>query len=298
MKRRCMIVMALAMATSFLLANPTRGQMIDETEDFSYDGFLEADHDVMVAAVEIGRLETVLIKVGDRVEAGQEIATLENAAQVIAVEIAKLQTANRGEFDAAVAERNMHVTRTEQLRLLAAMGTARPDELTRAEVDLQIAEARVQIVMEEQQSQLLELRRQEVQLERRRILSPLSGVVAKVLHQPGEYISPGDTAIARIIAKDTLIAVFNLPAADAMQLRIDQKVPVRPRTVPRFVQGVVESIAPAIDGESGTVGVRIRVDNRDEALLPGDRCLLANVRQLPAESQAVRRPQILRLMTR
>jgi len=274
------------------------GQLIDDNENFSYDGFLEASQDVMVSAVEIGRLESVSVKVGDRIEAGQEIATLENATQVVSVEIAKYQASMRGDLDAAVAERNLNLSRTEQLRVLAAMGTARPDELTRAETDLMVAEARIRVALEEQQNRVLEYQRQEIQLQRPNHFAPLTGVVASVMHQPGEYISPGDAAIARIIAKDSLVAVFNLPASDAIQLRVDQRVPVRPRTMPRLVDGVVESISPAIDGESGTVAIRIRIDNRDESLFPGDRCLLANVRHLPNSKQAVKQPLMLKQFTR
>jgi len=288
----------VAIVSSLLLLEPSVGQGIEDTDDYSYDGFLEASHDVMVSAVEIGRLDSLLVKVGDRVIAGQEIATLENATQLIAVEIAKQRSETRGDLDAAIAERSLHVSRTEQLRVLASMGTARPDELSRAETDLLVSDARVRIAMEEQQSRKLELRQQEIQLERRRILSPIQGVVARVIRQPGEYISPGDSAIARIISRDSMVAVFNLPTTEAIQLRIDQRVPVRPRSVPRIVEGRVESLSPAIDGESGTIAVRITIDNRDESLLPGDRCLLANVRQLNDANQAGKQQLMLRQFSR
>ena len=105
-------------------------------------------------------------------------------------------------------------------------------------------------------------------------------MVAKIIRRPGEYLSPGDMSIVRVIAKDSLIAVFNLPVADAMRLEVGQVVPLRPRSVPRMINGVVESIAPAIDGESGTVALRLRIDNREENLLPGDRCVMNNVNKL------------------
>jgi RND family efflux transporter MFP subunit len=189
----------------------------------------------------------------------------------------------RGEQEAAIAERAMQLNRTAQLRALLQQGTARPDELTRAETDLMISEARVLVAQEEQLNRELEYKRQAIQLERRRVVSPIKGIIARVMRQPGEYISPGESAIVRVISKDSLVAVFNLPASDATQLRVGQKVPLRPRTVPRAVEGLVESIAPAIDGESGTVAIRIRIDNQDEILFPGDRCVMGNVRQLASQ---------------
>lgn len=255
-------------------------QGISDSEDYGYDGFLEPAEDVLVSAVEIGRLEKVNVKVGDRVEVGQEVARLEDGLQVISLEIAKQQAAMKGELEVAMAERAMQQNRTAQLRTLLEQGTARPDELTRAETDLMIAEARVLMAQEEQMNRHLEHKRQEIQLERRTVVSPIKGIVARVMRQAGEYISPGESAIVRVISKDSLVAVFNLPATDAVQLRVGQTVPLRPRTVPRAVEGTVESISPAIDGESGTVAVRIRIDNQDEILFPGDRCIMGNVRQL------------------
>jgi len=214
------------------------------------------------------------------VAAGQELATLENSLQLFAIEYATQQTLKKGDLEASLAERARNLSRTEQLRALSQSGGARPDELTRAETELRVAEARVMVAMEDQIERALELKRQEVQLDRRRVLSPISGVVAKVIRRPGEYLSPGDMSIVRLIAKDSLIAVFNLPAADAMRLKVGQVVPLRPRSVPKIISGVVESIAPAIDGESGTVAIRLRVDNREENLLPGDRCMMNNVNTL------------------
>jgi RND family efflux transporter MFP subunit len=279
------LIFAFLFAQSLSLASiaPSRAHDLGgngEYGEYGYDGFLEPAEDVLVSAVEIGRLERVNVKVGDRVVAGQEVARLEDDLQEISVEIAKQQALMKGEWEVAAAERTMQRNRRAQLQALVEQGTARPDELARAESDLAIAEARVGAAQEEQLSRQMEARRQEVQLERRRIVSPIKGIVARVMRQPGEYISPGESAVVRVLSKDSLVAVFNLPASDAVQLRVGQVVPLRPRTVPRAVEGMVESISPAIDGESGTVAVRIRIDNRDEILFPGDRCVMSNVRQL------------------
>ena len=105
------------------------GQGLGGPEDYAYDGFMEPVEDVMVSAVELGRLDSVLVKVGDRVVAGQELATLENSLQIISLEIAHQQTLMKGELNAALAEHSLHASRTEQLRILAAMAS-----LSRSEV--------------------------------------------------------------------------------------------------------------------------------------------------------------------
>jgi RND family efflux transporter MFP subunit len=268
------------LAIVLLAGSSSLAQGIDLSEEYSYDGFTEPAKDVLVSALEIGRLESVLVNVGDRVKVGQVLATLEDSLQVIGVEVAKQQLEMKGEVDSATAEYQLHVNRTAQLRSLAARGTARPDELLRAETDLQLAEAKLLTAREQQVGRELEWKRQVVQLERRRVVSPLDGVVVRVMRQPGEYVSPSDASIVRVIDKQSLIAIFNLPASDAFHIRVGQVIPIRPRTTTGVIEGKIESIAPAIDGESGTVAIRLRIDNKDELLFPGDRCIMANVRQL------------------
>ncbi len=243
----------------------------------------------MLSAIEVGRIEEVAVKVGDRVEAGQQVARLEDAPQVIAVRIAQLQSEMHGELDAAQAELVTQTRRVDQLRTLTSKGNARPDELNRAETDLLVAKARVLAAQEEQSLKQLERQRQEIMLERRRIVTPIAGVIAEVRCRRGEYVSPGDAAVVRVVAKDRLLAIFNLPAPSAIGLRVGQTIAVRPLATARVVDGVVHSIAPAIDSESGTVAVRILIENADESLYPGDRCVLPSLASGPQQaSQSTR----------
>ncbi len=80
-------------------------------------------------------------------------------------------------------------------------------------------------------------------------------MIAEVRCRRGEYVSPGDAAVVRVVAKDKTAGIFNLPAPSAMGLRVGQIIAVRTLASARVVDGVVHSIAPAIDSESGTVAV-------------------------------------------
>ncbi len=266
--------------------NSASAQWEEGGNEYAFDGFLEAYEDALVSAVEVGRVEEVGVKVGDSVEAGQEVARLEDAPQVLAVQIARQQAEMQGDLKAAQAEVVIGTRRVEQLRTLAQQGNARPDELQRAEADLLIAEARLLTAREERELKQLELKRQELLLQRRRIQTPISGVIAEVRCRRGESLSPGDTSVVRVVAKDKLVAIFNLPAPTAIGLRVGQTIAVRPMSIPRIVDGIVHSIAPAIDSESGTVAVRVLINNEDQALYPGDRCVLPS---LSSNDQQARR---------
>jgi len=253
-----------------------------------YEGFTEPKHSIMVAASEIGRLKSVDADIGDRVTAGQVIGQLEDSLQASSVEIAKLHTEMVGELTATEAEAELHQIRTKKLRKLAADGMARPDELVRAETDLRIALGRLAAAKEQLQLRKLELARYRVQLERRKIRVPLDGVVSEVFRQPGEYITPSDPSIVRLLVIDKLYAVFSIPVEDTIGIKVGSPAKVILRSTAKTIDAAISSIAPAIDGESGTVQVRIVLDNPKGTLLPGDRCTLR------LDSRTAKRPQPLR----
>lgn len=237
-----------------------------------FDGFVEPWEDVEVAALEIGNLQEVSVRVGDRVEAGDVIAVLDPSLQESAVAIATIQATMRGQFNAAKAECDLHLLRTEQFRRLRAEGLARPDEIARAEADLRIAQARLLTVEEELKLREAEQQRYELQLERRRVRAPISGTVARIFRKAGEFVSPSDPSIIRLINTERLIAVINIPAEYVAPLSVGTPVRVHLAMLRRTVPAAIESIAPLIEGESGTVEVRILLPNPDGQLRAGDRC--------------------------
>lgn len=237
-----------------------------------FDGFVEPWEDVQVAALEIGNLEEVFVRVGDRVEAGDVMAVLDPSLQESAVAIANIQATMRGQLDAAKAECDLHSVRTEQFRRLRAEGLARPDEIARAEADLRIAQARLLTVEEELKLRSAEQQRYELQLDRRKVRAPISGTVAQIFRKAGEFVSPSDPSIIRLINTECLVAVINIPAEYVAPLSVGTPVRVYLVTMRRTVPATIESIAPLIEGESGTVEVRILLPNADGQLRAGDRC--------------------------
>ncbi|TWU41008.1 efflux RND transporter periplasmic adaptor subunit [Novipirellula artificiosorum] len=240
-----------------------------------YDGFTEPDCDVMVAAVDVGLLREMLVEVGDVVEQGQLIASLDDDLQRSAVQIARLQAEMKGNLDATAAELSLQQSRAVILRELQQKDMARPDELRRAEADLEISQARDLTAREQAALRLLELQRYELQLERRQIRSPKRGVISHLYREPGEYVSPSDAVIARLLVIDKLIGVFNVPAEEIGMIRVGSPGRVYLRSTGSTIATQIQSIAPDIDGESGTVQIRVELDNSSHSLRAGDRCTLS-----------------------
>jgi RND family efflux transporter MFP subunit len=271
-------LLALAIVFALIVPSMSRGQVAriatGPTPTMIYEGFTEPRHTIMVAATEVGRLESITVEVGDQVQAGQVIGKLEDLMQASSVRIAKLQTEMVGELEATRAEAELHRSRTGKLRQLAAEGMARPDELVRAETDLRIATGRLAAAQEQLELRKLELERFNLQLERRKIRAPMEGVISQVFHKPGEYITPADPSIVRLLVLDKLYAVFSVPVEDTAAIKLGSAVSIFLRSSAKTINASVSSIAPDIDGESGTIRIRVELDNRNGRLLAGDRCTL------------------------
>ncbi|TWU24218.1 Multidrug resistance protein MdtA precursor [Novipirellula galeiformis] len=240
-----------------------------------YDGFTEPEHDIMVAAAEVGLLIAMDVNIGERVEAGQTIGRLDNEIQASAVKLAELQARMKANEQAAAVEADLQRKRLTMVRELAEKKMARPDELRRTEADLEIADAKLLAAQEQTHLRRLELERYQLQLDRRQIVSPVRGVIAELFREPGEYVSPSDPVIARLLVIDRLIAVFNVPAEEITRMQVGTPARIFLRSIGKTIETKIVSIAPNIDGESGTVRVRVELDNADHELRPGDRCTLS-----------------------
>ena len=247
---------------------------LSKSQQLIYDGFTEPLHEIMIASPEVGLIKNINVKLGDSVELGDTIAQLDDELQRSAVAVAKFQSSMTGAVDAALAEVANHQRNVELLDKLASKRMARPDELRNANSDLKVAQSRALAAQEQVELQKRELERFELQLARRRIVAPAAGVISEVFRENGEYVSPSDPVIARLLVINRLVCVFNIPAEEISLVEIGHPVRVLLRSIGRSLDTTIASIAPDIDGESGTVRVRVYLQNDDLSIRSGDRCTL------------------------
>lgn len=272
-KRTLRFVVLLA-AWLGLVAGSAQAQSRFDLSELGFDGFAEAADDVMVAAFEAGRVESLAVKVGDRVKVGQVIAVLDDDVQRLAVDAARGLASMRGTLNLTTAELTLHQLRYDQLTRLSENGNARPEEVARSKAEWEMATARHLAAQEEVKQRELELARAEQQWRRRQVISTVDGVVAKTFVEVGEYVLPSDLTVARVINTSSLKVVFNLPAAQAERMTLGESLSLTFTSSSRQTTGITELIAPLIDGESGTIAVTLRVENHQGHFAAGDRCAL------------------------
>jgi RND family efflux transporter MFP subunit len=239
-----------------------------------FDGFTEPSRKVKVASVETGTIKTLEVREGASVEKGQILARMDDDVYLVLLEIAAESMRAQGTLKSAQAELDMRRDRKEKLDALRAQGHARQEEVDRARADAEIAEARVLSAQEFMEVKRLEHEKAKIQVARRLVVAPLSGVVTVLHKDEGEFVAPNDPYVLEIVTLDPLLATFSVPSYEAVHLRQDEKVSVYLEDVAKIVEGEVDAVAPLTDAESGTVRVKVRIANPDGQFRGGERCTL------------------------
>jgi RND family efflux transporter MFP subunit len=231
-----------------------------------FDGFTEPYHDIDVAAAEMGVLAKIAVKEGDSVSAGQLLAQLDDEVLRATLSIAKRAMESQGRVESADAEWRMQTSIVKRLVELRDREHASPQELQRAQAKLEVAAAQLKSAREEQELKTLEFQRIQMQLAQRKLVSPIDGIVTRILKDRGEFVTLNDPVVLKVVQLDPLLAVFSVPVKPCKELKVGGPVALMIGEPPVKAQGIVEFVSPTADPQSGTVRVRVRIPNRDKRL--------------------------------
>ena len=238
------------------------------------DGFTEPYRDIDVGAPEMGQIVGLEVREGDRVTEGQELARLNDAVWNASLEVARVAMESAGRLEAAQVELRLYQEMLAKLEKLLERQHATPQEVDRALNHRDAAEARVRVAQEELLVRAQEYERARAQLEQRRVLAPIAGVITQVYKDAGEFVSPSDPMVVKVVQLDPLLVVFSVPVDEVHSLKVDESVNVRIKPIEDPVQGTVEFVSPTADAQSGTTRVRVRIPNPGEQISSGANCQL------------------------
>jgi RND family efflux transporter MFP subunit len=214
------------------------------------------------------------VREGDAVKKGQRLATLDLDVLMASLDIARARAEATARLDSAEAELALRTTRLEKLKLLAASGNARPQEVERATADVEIAQAAVRLAQEDRLINGLECKRIQAQIDRRKIASPVDGVVTELFKHEAELVTAIDPRMLVVVQLDPLCVHFSVGTSQAASLAPGQRVKLSFADPPAKAEGIVEMISPVTDKASGTVKVKVTLANPKGALRSGVRCTL------------------------
>jgi RND family efflux transporter MFP subunit len=232
--------------------------------------FTEPYLEVAVAASEMGTIAELRAREGQMVRKGDVLAVMEDDVLQASLAVAKQSSVAQGALNSALADVDLKRSELAKLQDLRERNHASQKEVGRVEAELKIAEARLLSVQEDLEVKQLEVRRIEAQLEQRVIRAPMDGILTEVLREVGEYVSPSDSTIVRLIQLDPLLIVFSVPLNRRNEFSKDQKVQVAMGPQRQFVEGVVEYVSPTPDSSNSSVRVKVRISNSSNLLQSGE----------------------------
>lgn len=231
-------------------------------------GFQEAE----VAFTEGGVIRDVLVRVGQSVAKDEPLANLESELQAANLKIARQQAQMHGILDAAEAEHELALLKAKGLRELAPELRSSPQELLRAEAELNVAAGRLLAAQEELKLRQLEVEKAVIQLERRTLRAPFAGVVSSIHHRIGENVAPLEPKLIRLISCDQMIADIFVDAKFYGQMKATNQLSIRSVHAEKTATAEIMWIAPALESGSSVFLVSAQFANVDGAFLAGDQC--------------------------
>ena len=259
----------LIFALIALAVRPTFAQ----SEDFAIEGFIEPFRKIKLSSDETGAISELLVEEGQMVEANQVVAKLDCRVQEIQLEIASKVASSTNQQRAAGNTLKKRRAITQRLHRLKEQGHASESELIRADMELSIAEANYFNTVEESAVREVEMRRAQIQLDRRTIRAPFNGFIATVFSREGEFLSPLHPEVCTLIQVDKLLATFDVDSRTASDFKVGQLFELRLNNG-STVQAEVHSVGVEINPQSGTVEVKFVINNEDLEIRSGESCSL------------------------
>lgn len=185
----------------------------------------------------------ISVEEGDRITEGQVLVNLESEKERLAVERTE-QLIEKAQFDYNAAKR------------LFEQNVSSKDDMLSKEVDLK----RLQT----------ELRMAKAEVAEREMPAPLTGVVVRKFHEPGEAVNEAEPVL-QVMDSDKLLLLFHLEAPMLSVLKMGDEIDVVfPEITPAVERkGKIHFIDPEVDARSGLFRVRLLMDNADQAVRPG-----------------------------
>jgi HlyD family secretion protein len=184
------IARASALALGLLLGGCGNGN------DDVLQGWIEGDF-IFVSPDEQGRIETMLVRQGDTVKTGQLMFTLDQ----------DLQAADLGVAEATLTNTRQAFDRAQQL-MKSGSGTQKDFDVTQA-------------LYREAQARLAAA---QTRLTRRKVLSPVDGLIQTVYFRPGETVPPGRPIVSILPPGNVKVRFF---VAEPMLARIAIDDPIK-----------------------------------------------------------------------
>lgn len=233
-------------------------------------GVTQALRDVKLSMTVQGRIETLLVREGQRVARGDELLRLDRTLEDLEVQRRRLLLADTARLNELASKEKVLAEQVQALRPLLQTGGISRKQFEDEELALSNVMSERKALEAAKQREQVELKLAVEAFERRHLRSPMSGVVTKILLREGESVAPNepvlhlvDTSRVRFMGTvaASLGAQLKAGRTVTVALGLDDKAPTR--------QARLVFVSPVTDAASGLVEVIAEFDNADGSVKPG-----------------------------
>ncbi|MGO9935221.1 MAG: efflux RND transporter periplasmic adaptor subunit [Steroidobacteraceae bacterium] len=240
-------------------------------------GYIVARRRATVSSKVTGKVVEVRLEEGQRVEAGEIIARLDdsNWKAALAQSNAQLQQAeaNLASAQTAYDDAKPIFERNEQQKTAAVISAQSFDE---AKAQFNVARNNLLIAQSGLDAARAGVTVAQRSLDDTVIRAPFSGVVTEKAAQPGEMVSPVSagggftrTGIGTIVDMDSLEVEVDVSENFINRVRPQQPVVIKLNAYPDWeIPGAVIAMIPTADRAKATVKVRIAIKQKDPRIIP------------------------------
>ena len=125
------------------------------------------------------------------------------------------------------------------------------------------------IIEAELEKSRLEYESAKSDFEKTNIYAPRDGYLGRKHAEEGEYLSPNDK-VAAFVDLGSVYAEFGIIEKDMPKIDLGQKTEVFVDAYPdKSYEGIIDQMAPVVEGKSRTQTLRVKLENTEERLKPG-----------------------------
>ena len=213
----------------------------EEKESLTYSGTIEADNTVSLGFSVPGRISKVNVQEGQKVKRGQLLAPID-------------QTTYKNAFDIANAGLEQANDNFKRLSGLYEKGSLPERDFIAVKVAVAQANANKNLAAKN--------------LTDTKLYAPFSGIITAKMTEMGATAAPGVPAFT-VMKTDKVYAKASIAESEISKLKMGTDAEVEIASLNETFNGKVAIINPSADAITRTFNVKVRLDNKDDKLLPG-----------------------------
>ena len=207
-----------------------------------YSGTVEEKNGTSLSFATAGTVQTIHVRLGQQVNAGQLIATLD-------------PTSTQNSYQAAQAVLEQAEDAYRRMKELHDKGSLPDMKWVEVQSKLEQARSMEQIAKRK--------------LDDCKLYAPFPGIIAEKSMEAGENVAPG-MSVARLVTASSLVVKISVPETEMSSVQTGQKAEVTIKSLEgeTFIAQIIEKGVVA-NPLSRTYEVKLKLEKSDEAIMPG-----------------------------